>query len=299
MSTNNVIENKKVEEALEELASKKGSLPERARKDLETHITEYHRLILKMARKYVRSRVEYPDLVQEAMIGLILADRDFDPSRSTDFHTYAIYRIKGKMYEYCIANDNPIYVPTHVAKAASYVKQMRRLLEEQLNSPDVSIDEVILIDHHPVEKTLNPSAYDKLREMKRKLARIALNSKMAYERLAGLAAKSLSSVVNDEVLSKVPKDTEKIEDIILGGEVREQFRELLGEKRLLVLEMRSQDWTYREIAEKLYTMGYRNKSGGVISRQAVKGIWDETLKTIHKSSVYRDLLDSGLKKVEK
>ncbi len=116
---NDIAENKEVGKKLEELINKKGALPERVRKDLEEHMVEYHKLILKMARRYVRSRVEYADLVQEALYGLMLAERDFDPSRSTDFHTYAIYRMKGKMYEYCIANDSPIYVPTHVAKAAS------------------------------------------------------------------------------------------------------------------------------------------------------------------------------------
>lgn len=282
-----------VETILEELIKNKESLPERARKDLVTHIHEYKRLILKMAHKYVRNRVEYDDLVQEAMIGLIMADRDFDPSRSNDFHTYAIYRMKGKMYEYCIGNESPIYVPTHVAKAASYVKQMRRLLEKEphLSGVETDPEEIIKVEKHKLEKQFLDSTKEDLKELKRKLGRIALNSKMEYEKLAGLAIKSLSLIVSDEVLLKIPGDVDDINDSVLGGEVKEQLEELLGPKKFLVLELRAQDWTYREIAEKLFALGYKNKENGVISRQAVKGILDDTIKTIKKSKFYRNITE--------
>ncbi len=281
---------------LEELVRQDKALPERAREDLEKHIDDYKKLILKMARKYVRNRVEYEDLAQEAMIGLIQADRDFDPTRSSDFHTYAVYRMKGKMYEYCISNDSPIYAPTHITKAASYVKQMRRLLENEpyVSDSDATIEDIIRTEAHPEEKRFPAPSYNELREIKRKLGRIALNSKMGYEKLADLALLSLSLVVSDEVLSRLPETTGDIETLILCEELRTQLFGVLREKQRIVLEMRAQEWSYREIAEYLYELGYKNRRGGIISRQAVKSIYDDCIRSIRKSKLYRELVkDSG------
>ncbi len=290
----------KVGHALEKLIENKASLPVRARKDLETHIEEYKRLIAKMAHKYVRNRVEYDDLTQEAMIGLILADRDFDETRSSDFHTYAIYRMKGKMYEYCIGNESPIYVPTHVAKAASYVKQMRRLLEKEPLFARVELDaeEVIKVKKHKAEANFLDTTVADLKELKRKLGRIAYNSKMEYEKLADLAIKSLSLIVSDEVLMKVPDDADDIDHAVLSSELKDQLKELLGVKRYTVLELRAQEWSYREIADKLFNLGHTNKEGGVISRQAVKGILDDTLRAIKKSKLYKNLTEDESSQVE-
>jgi RNA polymerase sigma factor (sigma-70 family) len=69
------------------LLENKGALPDRAKADLEENVETYKLLIYKMAHKYVRNRVEYEDLIQEALLGLLLACRDYDPSRSEDFHT--------------------------------------------------------------------------------------------------------------------------------------------------------------------------------------------------------------------
>jgi hypothetical protein len=203
--------------------------------------------------------------------------------------------MKGKMYEYCIGNESPIYVPTHVAKAASYVKQMRRLLEKEplVGQSEVDPEDIIRVAKHKLETNFLPTTKTDLKELKRKLGRIAINSKMEYEKLANLAIKSLSLVVSDEVLMKVPDDADDIDDHVLSNEMKVQLKEILGDKKYAVLELRSEDWTYREIADKLFAMGYTNKEGGVISRQAVKGILDDTLKAIKKSKFYRNMVEEN------
>ena len=264
----------------------KESLPKRAREDLEHHIDKYKKLILKIAHKYKRSRVEIEDLCQEAYIGLVLADRDFDETRSSNFHSYAVSRIKHKMYEYCIANESPIYVPTHIAKASSYVKQMRRLLnsEPAFIELETPIDEVILINIHITEKCLSEGKLHELREMKRKLKSIATNSKMSYERLARMALESISLMVSDDILSKVPKE-ESLDEYVFGKEVDEKVLKLVGEKKFIALTMRSNGWNYREIAEHLFELGHSNRQGEVVSRQAIKGMLDDTVIVIRNSGI--------------
>lgn len=269
----------------------KNSLPEEAKKDVEKHLVSYQRLIYKMARKYVRNRVEFEDLIQEALYGLILACRDFDPSRSNNFHTYAIYRMKGKMYEYCIGNESPIYIPTQVAKAASYIKQMQRLLDREPYLFDKAgvIEEIMSTEEHEEEANMNVAAAADLKELKRKLGNIANNSKTGYTHLATLAMESLSMIVSDEVLAKCPKETDLIEELVSNQEVVDQLRDTLGEKKYAVISMRHDGWNLREIAEALKELGYTNKQGGTITRQAVKAILDETLQTVKKMKNFKNL----------
>lgn len=278
------------EQQIVKLAATK-TLSKEVREDLITKVEAYKRLIHKMAHKYVRNRVEYDDLMQEAFIGLACACRDFDPKRSTNFHTYAIYRMKGRMYEYCIGNESPIYIPTHVAKAASYVRQMHRLLDKEpsfFNGGAIA-REIVAAREHPREEDLNDLAQRDLKELKRKLGNIAHNSRMEYETLAALASESLSLIVSDEVLAKYPKENELIDDIVSNQERRIQLRESLGEKRFTVLLMRHLGWNLREIAEHLETLGYTNRQGERISRQAVLGIYKDTLQALSRTRLFHNL----------
>jgi len=281
----------KIDEDLRNIMKNVKPLPESARKDLEEKLPSYKKLIHKMAHKYVRNRVEYDDLVQEALYGFMLACRDFDPERSNDFHTYAIYRMKGKMYEYCIGNENPIYVPTHVAKAASYVKQMQRLLDKEpfFMEQGTLVREIIAVRAHEAEKELNEDARRSLSELKRKLGNIANNSKMEYERLSGLAMESLSMIVSDDILSKYPEESGLTEDLVSNRELSQQLSESLGEKRFTVISMKALGWNFREIAERLEELGYTNKKGERVTRQAVKAILDDTLKVVQKMRIAKNM----------
>jgi len=57
----------------------------------------YIPLVLAMARKYSTSLVSTDDLVQEGFLGLVEAERLFDPSKGVDFSTYAAYWVRKKM----------------------------------------------------------------------------------------------------------------------------------------------------------------------------------------------------------
>lgn len=268
------------------------SIPEEVRKNVEKHYDKYYSLIKKMAHKYVRGhRVEYDDLIQEALIGLVLAYKDFDPSRSEDFHTYAIYRMKGRMYAYCIKHENPIHVPTQIAKASSYIKQMQRLLEGEPVVSDDSylIQDIIVTRTHEAEKALPRPTKDALEELKKKLENIAGHSKVPYSSLANSAVESISLMVSDDVLGTIPKETDLVEEIVSNKQFADQLRESLGERRYTVLSMWSMGWHLREIAEHLEKMGYTNRDGEQITRQAVKAILTETLKAISKMRVVKNL----------
>lgn len=67
------------------------------------------------------------DLFGEALIGLARACRDWDDSRSSDFKTYAIYRIKDSLNEFVRANLATISVPAYIKKANANLLKIKTI----------------------------------------------------------------------------------------------------------------------------------------------------------------------------
>ena len=64
----------------------------------EVLVTRYNRLVRKLARPYYLAGGDSDDLIQEGMIGLIYAVREFDGGRSASFRTYAEICIRSRLY---------------------------------------------------------------------------------------------------------------------------------------------------------------------------------------------------------
>jgi len=61
------------------------------------NIEKYIPLIKSIANKYNNFGVPLEDLIQEGMIGLLEAEKNFDQSKNTKFSTYATFWIKKKI----------------------------------------------------------------------------------------------------------------------------------------------------------------------------------------------------------
>ncbi len=59
-------------------------------KQLESLIKQYRSIVEAIARKYTNSPLEYDDIVQEGMIGLLAAIKTFDEDKGAMFKTYAV-----------------------------------------------------------------------------------------------------------------------------------------------------------------------------------------------------------------
>jgi RNA polymerase sigma factor (sigma-70 family) len=62
--------------------------------DIDKLVAEYQNLVSSIARSYARSGVPVEDLIQEGMIGLLEANKKYDPAKQTKFSTYAVFWIK-------------------------------------------------------------------------------------------------------------------------------------------------------------------------------------------------------------
>ncbi len=241
--------------------------------DEEKALKQYIRLILMIAKKYVRNNVEYEDLIMAGSIGLVEAVRHFDITRSTNFKAYAITRIKGRMYEYCISNMTTISVPTHVGKTKVYAERMTRILDQEpyLFSSGVSTHEIISEWEHPSEEHLGDKAKEQIRTIKGMVNKIAINSKTTYKKLISYAYKSMVTELGEEDAREFItfSTTDDIETDVTVNEVVAKLKESIGEKKTTVLVLHHQKYNNEDIADELFKRGLTPRR---ITRQAVRGL---------------------------
>ena len=206
----------------------------KATSEEEKALKQYIKLILVIARKYVRHNVEYEDLIISGVIGLVEAVRGFDITRSTNFNAYAITRIKGRMYEFCISNMTSITVPTHVGKTKVYAERMTKLLDQEphLFASNLVPEDIIREWEHPEEGSLNTRTLDSLRKIKEMVNKIAINSKTTYKDLISLAYKSMVTELAEEEVRDYTmcSDGDDIEIEVATRQITKTLRDNLGDK---------------------------------------------------------------------
>jgi RNA polymerase primary sigma factor len=96
---------------------------------MERLIQAHSRLIYKVARRYHCRTYSLEDLVQEGVLGLILAIERFDPGRGCRLSTYAMHWIRQSIARAVEQNDRVIHVPMHTT---AEVRRLLRLQDELL-----------------------------------------------------------------------------------------------------------------------------------------------------------------------
>jgi DNA-directed RNA polymerase specialized sigma subunit len=61
-------------------------------------VKEYEALVKSLAQKFKRTNLDFDDLYQEGMLGLLEANRRYDPTKGAVFATYAHYWISKHMH---------------------------------------------------------------------------------------------------------------------------------------------------------------------------------------------------------
>lgn len=94
--------------------------------------------------------LERLDIFEEALVGLARAVRDFDPRRSSDFKTYAIYRIKDAIRKYVRKFKSVISAPAYLESAKRHLNNIKGgctesalFLENAAQRAGLTIEELI------------------------------------------------------------------------------------------------------------------------------------------------------------
>ncbi len=91
-----------------------------------------HRIV-KQVVTYLRPPLSFEDMVSAGVVGLVKASHDYDPSRHTEFKTYAYIRIKGAVIDELRASS---LLPANINKRIQRARQIsRKILEQTGTSP--------------------------------------------------------------------------------------------------------------------------------------------------------------------
>jgi RNA polymerase primary sigma factor len=93
------------------------------------------RLVVSIAKRYMRQGMDFEDLIQEGNLGLMLAARKFDPSMGNKFSTYATWWIRQSITRALSNKSRVIRLPVHVNEMLFKLKRAAKPFYQKMGRP--------------------------------------------------------------------------------------------------------------------------------------------------------------------
>lgn len=228
------------------------------------------RLVDKVAAGFVRPGVEFDDLVQEGLIGLLTAIDKFDHTKGYKFSTYATWYVQQSIRRYIGNFGKIIRLPIHVNEKINR-KKINRILKarysiEQKKGCFATTEEISRLTGYTEEEVESYLAYA--------TDVISLNQYVNDEK------------VDAELINFIQDDTIDVEEMAIEKEVKEEVRKILDslpERESMILKMRfGFGCNLKTLAEIGNIFG--------LTRERIRQIQNNTLKELRRNRKVKERL---------
>jgi len=228
-------------------------------------ITANSRLVISVAKKYMKSSVTFLDLIQEGNIGLMRAIKKFDYRRGFKFSTYATWWIRQAITRAIDDQSRTIRIPVHMNDR---IRRMNRAKNKliQKNDREPTPEELAEVLNVPLDKVLY------MQEIARLPLSIHMNTGEDDDAEIGDFIENTDSPAPDE-LAAISDMKEQLNAVLAG----------LPEREVRVLRFR-----FGLSGEKPYTLHEIGEKMGV-TRERVRQIAMQGLQRLRHPSIRKQL----------